>query len=373
MVPGVAGSSPVDRPIFLRLVHRIDRRSHPWPLSGPIPISTSTSASFRHRRQDRPARDHRAPFDPSRPRRGRHPFWHYAERRRAARRAAPVARDELQERDGRAADGRRQGGHPADADRTKTPEMLAAFGRAVERLGGRYVTAEDVGMSGRRHGRDRASRPARRRPAGRGRRGRRRSRPAHQLGVYLGIKAAVSARSARTASPGCTSPCRARAASPAASRAAPRPEGARLTIADVDAGRAQGARRRGRRHGRRARRDHGARGRRAQPQRARRDPRRGDASPRSTRRSSPAAPTTSSPRPRTASASTQRGILYAPDYVINAGGIINVSHRISGRRRRTAWCASGSRRSPAGSSRSGAKAPRPAATRPRSPTPWRRR
>ena len=29
----------------------------------------------------------------------------------------------------------------------KTPELLAAFGRAVESLGGRYVTAEDVGMS----------------------------------------------------------------------------------------------------------------------------------------------------------------------------------------------------------------------------------
>ena len=35
----------------------------------------------------------------------------------------------------------------ADRDRTKTPEMLAAFGRAIEALGGRYVTAEDVGMS----------------------------------------------------------------------------------------------------------------------------------------------------------------------------------------------------------------------------------
>jgi leucine dehydrogenase len=35
----------------------------------------------------------------------------------------------------------------ADAARTKTPEMLKAFGRAVESLGGRYVTAEDVGMS----------------------------------------------------------------------------------------------------------------------------------------------------------------------------------------------------------------------------------
>lgn len=35
----------------------------------------------------------------------------------------------------------------ADPLRTKTPEMLAAFGRAVDSLGGRYVTAEDVGMS----------------------------------------------------------------------------------------------------------------------------------------------------------------------------------------------------------------------------------
>jgi leucine dehydrogenase len=35
----------------------------------------------------------------------------------------------------------------APADRSKTPELLAAFGEAVDALGGRYVTAEDVGMS----------------------------------------------------------------------------------------------------------------------------------------------------------------------------------------------------------------------------------
>ena len=35
----------------------------------------------------------------------------------------------------------------ADSQRTKTPAMLAAFGDAVEGLGGRYVTAEDVGIS----------------------------------------------------------------------------------------------------------------------------------------------------------------------------------------------------------------------------------
>lgn len=35
----------------------------------------------------------------------------------------------------------------ADESRTKSPEMLAAYGDAVERLGGAYVTAEDVGVS----------------------------------------------------------------------------------------------------------------------------------------------------------------------------------------------------------------------------------
>jgi leucine dehydrogenase len=35
----------------------------------------------------------------------------------------------------------------ADANRTKTEDMLKAFGRAVDSLGGRYVTAEDVGIS----------------------------------------------------------------------------------------------------------------------------------------------------------------------------------------------------------------------------------
>ncbi|MEP7315518.1 MAG: Glu/Leu/Phe/Val dehydrogenase dimerization domain-containing protein [Sphingomicrobium sp.] len=35
----------------------------------------------------------------------------------------------------------------ADSERTKTPEQIAAFGKAVEKLGGNYVTAEDVGMS----------------------------------------------------------------------------------------------------------------------------------------------------------------------------------------------------------------------------------
>ncbi|HET7574962.1 MAG TPA: Glu/Leu/Phe/Val dehydrogenase dimerization domain-containing protein [Sphingomicrobium sp.] len=35
----------------------------------------------------------------------------------------------------------------ADEKRTKSPDLLHAFGKAVDGLGGRYITAEDVGMS----------------------------------------------------------------------------------------------------------------------------------------------------------------------------------------------------------------------------------
>jgi leucine dehydrogenase len=35
----------------------------------------------------------------------------------------------------------------ADENRTKSPELLHAFGKAVDGVGGRYVTAEDVGMN----------------------------------------------------------------------------------------------------------------------------------------------------------------------------------------------------------------------------------
>jgi leucine dehydrogenase len=35
----------------------------------------------------------------------------------------------------------------ANQERTKSPDLLHAFGKAVDHLGGRYITAEDVGMS----------------------------------------------------------------------------------------------------------------------------------------------------------------------------------------------------------------------------------
>jgi leucine dehydrogenase len=48
-----------------------------------------------------------------------------------------------------------------------------------------------------------------------------------------------------------------------------------------------------------------------------------------TARRSPAAPTTSCHEPRHGDELRKRGILYAPDYVINAGGIINVGMELA--------------------------------------------
>ena len=79
----------------------------------------------------------------------------------------------------------------ANEERTKTPELLAAFGEAVDSLGGRYVTAEDVGMSVTdmievaRHTKYVAGLPAAQGQVG-GDPG-----PHTSLGVFLGLKAAV--------------------------------------------------------------------------------------------------------------------------------------------------------------------------------------
>jgi leucine dehydrogenase len=75
-------------------------------------------------------------------------FWHYADKQFAVTDALRLSRGMSYKN---AMAGLPLGGGKgvvlADSARTKTPEMLAAFGRAIESLGGRYVTAEDVGMS----------------------------------------------------------------------------------------------------------------------------------------------------------------------------------------------------------------------------------
>ncbi|MBX9815550.1 MAG: amino acid dehydrogenase [Proteobacteria bacterium SG_bin5] len=75
-------------------------------------------------------------------------FWHYANSGEAITDALRLSRGMSYKN---AMAGLPMGGGKAvvlaDAGRTKTEAMLKAFGRAIESLGGRYVTAEDVGMS----------------------------------------------------------------------------------------------------------------------------------------------------------------------------------------------------------------------------------
>jgi leucine dehydrogenase len=123
--------------------------------------------------------------------------------------------------------------------RTKTPEMFAAFGRAVNGLCGQYVTAEDVGVNVddmvaiSRQTKFVAGLPAAAGAVG-GDPG-----PHTSYGVFLGVKAAVkralgkdSLQGLHIAVQGAGS-----VAGGLARRAAA--EGARLSIADIDEGRAQ--------------------------------------------------------------------------------------------------------------------------------------
>ena len=75
-------------------------------------------------------------------------LWHYPNRGEAVRDVLRLSRGMSYKN---AMAGLKLGGGKAvilaDEARTKSPEMFAAFGRAVEGLCGRYVTAEDVGIT----------------------------------------------------------------------------------------------------------------------------------------------------------------------------------------------------------------------------------
>ena len=167
-------------------------------------------------------------------------FWHYADDSEALTDALRLSRG-MSYKNSMA--GLPLGGGKAvilaDKDRTKTPEMLSAFGRAVQSLGGKYVTAEDVGISGAditqisTETKFIAGLPVEGGEVG-GDPG-----PHTSLGVFLGIKAAVkralgkdSLNGLHIAMQGAGS-----VAGGVARHAAA--EGARLSIADVDAARAQ--------------------------------------------------------------------------------------------------------------------------------------
>ncbi len=82
----------------------------------------------------------------------------------------------------------------ADENTPKSPQMLKAFGRAVDSLGGQYVTAEDVGMSvdDMRHVQQQTRHVSGLPQNGAGAGGD--PSPWTALGVFLGIKAAAKVR-----------------------------------------------------------------------------------------------------------------------------------------------------------------------------------
>ena len=127
----------------------------------------------------------------------------------------------------------------ADAAKTKTPEMLAAFGKAVDGLCGRYVTAEDVGVnvadmvSISNETKFVAGLPVAEGAVG-GDPG-----PHTSYGVYLGVRAAVKRGLGKDSLAGLHIALQGAGsvAGGFARRAAA--DGARLSIADIDQGRAQ--------------------------------------------------------------------------------------------------------------------------------------
>lgn len=167
-------------------------------------------------------------------------FWHYVDNDAAVTDALRLSRGMSYKN---AMAGLPMGGGKAvilsDAVGTKTSEMLAAFGAAVEQLGGRYVTAQDVGMSNpdmvslSKVTRHVCGLPTDNADAG-GDPG-----PFTALGVYLGIKAAAqvalgveSMKGVHVAIQGVGSVGGGTARHLAA-------EGAKLTLADADQARAE--------------------------------------------------------------------------------------------------------------------------------------
>jgi len=259
-------------------------------------------------------------------------FWHYADPADAMRDALRLSRGMSYKN---AMAGLPAGGAKAvilaDSQRRKTPEMLAAFGDAVEALGGRYVTAEDVGMCVA----DMAA-IARRSdyvsglPVAEGSAGGDPG-PFTALGIYYGIKAAVAHRLRRDCLDGVHVAIQGAGSVGGGVARLLAAEGARLTLADTDAQKATAL----------------ARELGAQTVDA------------SAIMSTPcdvfspnalgailddagiaalAAPIVAGgannqlARPEHGTALLDRDILYAPDYVINAGGIINVTLEYNARR-----------------------------------------
>ena len=167
-------------------------------------------------------------------------FWHYAEDDEALIDALRLSRGMSYKN---AMAGLPLGGGKsvivADENRTKTPDMLHAFGKAVGGLGGRYVTAEDVGMNVAdmvevarstnfvaglpNSGGDVGGDPG----------------PHTSLGVFLGIKAAVKHALGKDGLSGLHIAMQGAGSVATGVALHACAEGARLSIADVDEAKAQ--------------------------------------------------------------------------------------------------------------------------------------
>jgi leucine dehydrogenase len=213
----------------------------------------------------------------------------------------------------------------ADAKGTKTPAMLAAFGDAVEAFGGRYVTAQDVGISEAdmvavaKRTTHVSGLPATDGSAAGGDPG-----PFTAMGIYHGIKAAVAHKLGKASVKGVHVAVQGTGSVGGGVARLLHRDGARLTVADVDRDRAKTL------------------------------AKELDAAVASPDAIMSVACDVFSPnalgavldeagiarldcavvaggannqlaRPEHGQALAERGILYAPDYVINAGGIISVT------------------------------------------------
>ena len=128
----------------------------------------------------------------------------------------------------------------AGEDKHKSPDLLAAFGRAVDSLGGRYITAEDVGMSVtdmievRRQTRFVAGLP----PEGASEVGGDPG-PHTSLGVFLGLKAAVKRALGKDTVEGLHIAIQGAGSVASGLAMHACAEGAKLSIADIDAKKAK--------------------------------------------------------------------------------------------------------------------------------------
>ncbi len=253
-------------------------------------------------------------------------FWHYPDPKDAMRDALRLSRGMSYKN---AMAGLPMGGGKAvilaDKGGTKTPEMLAAFGDAVEALGGQYVTAEDVGISeadmvavSQRTGYV-SGLPAKNDDAVGGDPG-----PFTAMGIYHGIKAAVKHKLGKDSVEGVHVAIQGTGSVGGGVARLLAHDGAKLTLSDIHADRAQTLARE-------------LDGEFADP----------DAimsvacdvfSPNAlgaildddgiARLEAPivaGGANNQLARQKHGAALAERGILYAPDYVINAGGIISVA------------------------------------------------